>query len=73
MASFDPIFSALLVTNINTQDSLLMIRGEEFIISSIKYPHQEANDIFELNGIVSRKKQLLPYLTGIVKQTIQPA
>lgn len=67
------MFSALLVTNINTQDSLLMIRGEESIIASITYPHQEANNIFELNGIVSRKKQLIPYLAAIVRQTIQPA
>ncbi len=67
------LFSALLVTNINTQDSLLMIQGDELIISSIKYPHQEAHDIFELKGIVSRKKQLIPYLTAIVRQTVQPA
>jgi len=61
-------FSAVLVTNINTQDSLLMIRGDENIISSITYPHQAADDIFELKGIVSRKKQLIPYLTAIVRQ-----
>ncbi len=61
-------FSAMLVTNINTQNSLLMIRGEESIIASITYPHQEAHDIFELKGIVSRKKQLIPYLTAIVSQ-----
>jgi manganese-dependent inorganic pyrophosphatase len=61
-------FSALLVTDINSQNSLLIIRGEDLIIDSITYPHQAANDIFELNGIVSRKKQLIPYLTTLVRQ-----
>ena len=58
----------LLVTNINTQDSLLLIRGEEIIIDNITYPHQAANDVFELKGVVSRKKQLIPYLTTLVRQ-----
>ncbi|MGC9450826.1 MAG: putative manganese-dependent inorganic diphosphatase [Oceanipulchritudo sp.] len=61
-------FSALLVTDINSQNSLLLIRGEDVILDSITYPHQAANDIFELNGIVSRKKQLIPYLTTLVRQ-----
>jgi manganese-dependent inorganic pyrophosphatase len=61
-------FSAMLVTNINTQNSLLLIRGDEGIIDSITYPHHATDDIFELKGIVSRKKQLIPYLTGIVRQ-----
>lgn len=64
------LFSAVMVTNINTQDSLLMIRGDDSIISSITYPHQAAVDIFELKGIVSRKKQLIPYLTAIVRQVV---
>ena len=61
-------FSALLVTDINSQNSLLLISGDESIINSITYPHQAANDIFELNGVVSRKKQLIPYLTTLVRQ-----
>lgn len=62
------LFSALLVTDINTQNSLLLISGEDMIIDSITYPHRAADDIFELNGIVSRKKQLIPYLTTLVRQ-----
>jgi manganese-dependent inorganic pyrophosphatase len=62
------LFSALLVTDVNSQNSLLLIRGEDSVIDNITYPHQAANDIFELNGIVSRKKQLIPYLTTIVRQ-----
>jgi len=62
------LFAALLVTDVNTQNSLLLIRGDELVVDSITYPHQAANDIFELNGIVSRKKQLIPYLTTLVRQ-----
>ncbi|MEX0323918.1 MAG: putative manganese-dependent inorganic diphosphatase [Puniceicoccaceae bacterium] len=62
------LFSALLVTDINTQNSLLLIAGEDMVIESITYPHRAADDIFELNGIVSRKKQLIPYLTTLVRQ-----
>ena len=61
-------FSALLVTDINTQNSLLLIRGEDIVIDNITYPHQATHDIFELNGVVSRKKQLIPYLTTLVRQ-----
>ena len=59
-------FSTLLVTNINTQDSLLLICGEEEFTSRISYPHHKHSDAFELQGIVSRKKQLIPYLCGLI-------
>jgi manganese-dependent inorganic pyrophosphatase len=62
------LFAALLVTDVNTQNSLLLIRGDEAVIENITYPHQAVSDTFELNGIVSRKKQLIPYLTSIVRQ-----
>lgn len=60
------LFTALMVTDINSQNSLLLLSGEEEILESIIYPHQAANDLFELKGIVSRKKQLLPYLVNLV-------
>jgi manganese-dependent inorganic pyrophosphatase len=62
------LFSALLVTDINSQNSLLLIEGEDAVIKSITYPHRAKDDIFELNGIVSRKKQLIPYLSTLVRQ-----
>lgn len=62
------LFAALLVTDVNTQNSLLLIRGDDSVIENITYPHQAASDTFELTGIVSRKKQLIPYLTSIVRQ-----
>lgn len=62
------LFSALLVTDINTQNSLLLVKGDADFISRINYPHVEKDEIFDLPGIVSRKKQLIPYLSGILKE-----
>jgi manganese-dependent inorganic pyrophosphatase len=60
-------FSALLITDVTRQSSLLMMAGDEELIANIKYPRLEPG-IFELKDIVSRKKQLLPYLTHSLKQ-----
>jgi len=57
--------SALLVTDINTQNSLLVVSGNESMISGISYPTVTSGEIFDLKGIVSRKKQLLPYLSKL--------
>lgn len=57
------LFSALLVTDVVLQTSLLLIAGPPAFADSI--PHkQAAPGIFEMPGVVSRKKQLLPFLTG---------
>ena len=54
-------FAALLVTDITTQSSLLLVRGDEHFIAQIDYP-AVSPAIWKLDGVVSRKKQLLPYL-----------
>ncbi len=59
-------FSALLVTDINTQNSLLLVQGNADFINAITYPSREDREIFDLPGIVSRKKQLIPYLTSLL-------
>ena len=56
-------FSALLVTDINTQMSMLLACGSDAFLHRIDYPQRAANR-WELAGVVSRKKQLLPYLLG---------
>ena len=56
------LFSALLVTDVVVQNSLLLVSGTEGFRRAIGYPEREPG-VFELNGIVSRKKQLLPFLT----------
>lgn len=61
-------FACLLVTDINTQNSLLLAKGDANFISRISYPHVEKEEIFDLPGIVSRKKQLIPYLGSILRE-----
>ncbi len=65
-ASGEYHFSALLVTDVTTQNSLLMLVGNEKLLKRIDYPRLEAG-IFELRDVVSRKKQLLPYLTHCLR------
>ncbi|HNX04988.1 MAG TPA: putative manganese-dependent inorganic diphosphatase, partial [Opitutales bacterium] len=59
-------FAALLVTDINRQDSLLLLSGPREIVDGISYPRVESHEVFELTGIVSRKKQLVPYLSALI-------
>ncbi len=61
-------FAALLVTDINTQNSLLLVKGDPGLIQRIGYAHIEQDEIFDLPGIVSRKKQLIPYFTSLLKE-----
>lgn len=59
--------ATLLVTDVNRQNSLLVVQGDADIIDQIAYAEIEHKVIFELPGIVSRKKQLIPYLTTLIK------
>jgi manganese-dependent inorganic pyrophosphatase len=61
-------FAALLVTDVNTQNSLLMVKGDPELIERITYSQVEKDEIFDLPGIVSRKKQLIPYLTSLLRE-----
>ena len=61
-------FSALLVTDVTTQSSLLLVVGDEKFIKRIDYPRSEPG-IYELRDVVSRKKQLLPFLTHCLRET----
>jgi len=62
------LFSALLVTDVARQSSLLLVVGDEKFIKRIDYPRREPG-IYELRDVVSRKKQLLPYLTHCLRET----
>ena len=64
------LFAALLVTDINTQNSLLVACGAEAFLSQIDFPSRGAN-LWELEGVVSRKKQLLPFLLRCVEHMRQ--
>lgn len=61
------LFSALLVTDVVTNSSALLVTGPEPLVKMIDYPLVEDN-IFDLKGVVSRKKQLLPYLAHCLKR-----
>lgn len=54
-------FAALLVTDINTHTSLLLCCGDAEFLHRIDFPAHGPH-MWELAGVVSRKKQLLPYL-----------
>ena len=56
------IFSALMVTDVTSQQSLMLVAGEKRFVDRIDYPEPQPG-VFELRDVVSRKKQLLPYLT----------
>ena len=47
---------------------MFLVRGDAEVIGRISYPHVEKDEIFDLPGIVSRKKQLIPYLTSLLKE-----
>mgnify|MGYP001545055261 FL=1 len=61
------LFSTLLVTDVTTQNSLLLVVGDEKFIKRINHPRLEPG-IYELHDVVSRKKQLLPYLTHCLRE-----
>jgi len=59
------VFSTLLVTDVITQNSILLVRGAKSFTRLIDYP-EAGEGAWKLDGVVSRKKQLLPYLTGLL-------
>lgn len=62
-------FAALLVTDINTHTSLLLCCGEAEFLHQIDFPARGPN-MWELAGVVSRKKQLLPYLLQLLADRV---
>lgn len=58
-------FAGLLVTDISRHDSVLLLAGDDRVAGAVEYPKLKRH-LFELNGVVSRKKQLLPYVCRLV-------
>jgi manganese-dependent inorganic pyrophosphatase len=58
--------AGLLVTDIVQQNSQLVVAGDRDMMAVIGYP-QLAPGRFELKGVLSRKKQLLPHLLRALK------
>ena len=68
VTDFGLLFAALLVTDIKTQNSYLLVEGSPDFLRSITYPEVSEN-VWRLESVVSRKKQLLPYLTECLSAT----
>ena len=64
-------FACVLITDINKHNSILMVSGHDEFVSNISYPNIHEGPIFDLKGVVSRKKQLIPFITSTLK-TIAP-
>lgn len=58
-------FVALMVTDITTHFSVLLVEGDSRVVAAVDYPTREAG-LFEMEGVVSRKKQLLPHLSRLL-------
>lgn len=64
-ASRGYFLSCLLVSDVVKQTSLLLMAADEKVLKAVDYPETE-DGIYELKGIVSRKKQLMPYLAHLL-------
>jgi manganese-dependent inorganic pyrophosphatase len=63
------LFSALLVTDVTLLDSLLYITGDRSFTGLINFP-VVTQGVYELKGIVSRKKQLIPLLAELISRSM---
>ena len=59
-------FAALLVTDITTDGSLLLMSAEPEGWEEINFPSVE-DRLYQLDGVVSRKKQLLPLIISLLE------
>lgn len=63
--SHGALFSSLLVTDISTLSSVMLMAGEERFLQCVNFPRQDEHTYF-LKDVVSRKKQLIPMLSEIL-------
>jgi manganese-dependent inorganic pyrophosphatase len=59
--------TGLLVTDIVAGDSLLLVAAQEDIPLAMGYPQREEH-LYELKGVLSRKKQLIPHLLRVLSE-----
>ncbi len=59
-------FACLMITDVSHETSLLLCRGESRVLRAISYPQREEN-LFEMKGVLSRKKQVLPFFADLLK------
>ncbi|HYF33758.1 MAG TPA: DHHA2 domain-containing protein, partial [Prosthecobacter sp.] len=64
-------FACLMVTDITAHHSVLLIAGDDRVAAAIDY-HERSPQVFDMPGVVSRKKQLFPYLSNLVAKLTPP-
>ncbi len=64
-------FACLMVTDITEHNSVLLATGNSRVIDAIEYPELRAH-LYHMPGVVSRKKQLFPYLGRLLSQIAPP-
>ena len=62
-------FSALLVTDVVSHGSLLLLSKETVAWEDVNYPRIDPG-LYDLKNIVSRKKQLLPLITQLIQTAL---
>ena len=65
-AELNAEFACLMVTDITRGTTLLLYAGGHRVRDAIGYP-LAGPDLFELEGVLSRKKQVLPYFLDLLK------
>lgn len=63
-------FSALLVTDVVSNGSLLLLSHESEEWDEINYPRLDRN-LYQLDNVVSRKKQLLPLIAQLIETSLR--
>ncbi len=64
-------FACLMVTDITMHHSVLLIAGDKRVATAIDY-HERSPQVYDMPGVVSRKKQLFPYLSNLVSKLTPP-
>ncbi len=62
------VLSTLLVTDIVCGTSLLLATGKKEVIYNLGYPKVEEH-MYELKGVISRKKQVVPHLLSVFNES----
>ncbi|MCB1275225.1 MAG: putative manganese-dependent inorganic diphosphatase [Prosthecobacter sp.] len=64
-------FACLMVTDITRHHSVLLVAGDQRVVDAIDYPLAKEN-VYDMPGVVSRKKQLFPYMSHVVTKLAAP-
>ncbi len=66
-AKGEKLFSALMVTDIAILSSIMLISADAKFLKAITLPKHDES-VYEMRGVVSRKKQMMPLLSELVEK-----